>query len=73
LAGKLIRCASRALDIDVSAEPDGAFSPFLPHPAPALLERHAWHRSAHTALIPEIQSPAGREEARAAAGRWLSR
>jgi hypothetical protein len=52
----LIRCASRALDIEVSAEPDGAFSPFLPHPAPALLERHAWHRSAHTALIPEIQS-----------------
>ena len=74
LAGKLIRRASRTLDIDAAlllctqgsidvvyvaegpAEPDGAFSPFLPHPAAGLLERHAWHRTAHTALIAEILS-----------------
>jgi hypothetical protein len=64
LAEKLICRASRALDIEVSAEPDGAFSPFPPHPALATLDRHAWHRTAHTALIPEIQSlVAGRKPA----------
>jgi LuxR family maltose regulon positive regulatory protein len=34
--------------------------PFLAHPAPGLLERHARHRTAHAALIGEILSrPAG--------------
>jgi LuxR family transcriptional regulator, maltose regulon positive regulatory protein len=43
----------RALDL---AEPDGVLLWFLLHPAPALLERHARHRTAHAALIAEIQS-----------------
>jgi LuxR family transcriptional regulator, maltose regulon positive regulatory protein len=43
----------RALDL---AEPDGAVTPFLLHPAPGLLERHARHRTAHAALIAEILS-----------------
>ncbi len=42
----------RALDL---AEPDTALSLFLLHPAPGLLERHARHGTAHTALIAEIQ------------------
>jgi len=42
----------RALDL---AEPDRALSLFLLHPAPALLERHARHGTAHAALIAEIQ------------------
>jgi LuxR family maltose regulon positive regulatory protein len=41
----------RALDL---AAPDGVLLPFLLHPAPRLLERHARH-SAHAALIAEIQ------------------
>jgi LuxR family transcriptional regulator, maltose regulon positive regulatory protein len=41
----------RALDL---AKPDGAFLPFLLHPAPALLERHARQRTAHAALIAQI-------------------
>jgi LuxR family maltose regulon positive regulatory protein len=45
------RALERALDL---AEPDGAFSPFLLHPVPGLLERHARHRTAHAALIAEI-------------------
>jgi LuxR family maltose regulon positive regulatory protein len=45
-------CAlERALDI---AEPDGALSIFLLHPAPGLLEQHAGHRTAHASLIAEI-------------------
>jgi LuxR family maltose regulon positive regulatory protein len=41
----------RALDL---AQPDGWLLPFLLHPAPRLLERHARHRTAHAALIAEI-------------------
>jgi DNA-binding CsgD family transcriptional regulator len=41
----------RALDL---AEPDGMCLPFLLHPAPGLLERHARHRTAHAALISHI-------------------
>ena len=41
----------RALDL---AEPDGVLVPFLLHPAPGLLERHARHRTAHASLIAEI-------------------
>ena len=47
------RALERALDL---AEPDGALLPFLLHPAPGLLERHARHRTAHAALIAEILS-----------------
>jgi len=43
----------RALDL---AEPDGALAPFLLSPAPDLLERHVRHRTAHAALIADIQS-----------------
>ncbi len=43
----------RALD---HAEPDGALSVFLLHPAPGLLERHARHGTAHATLIAEILS-----------------
>jgi LuxR family transcriptional regulator, maltose regulon positive regulatory protein len=46
------RALERALGL---AEPDGALSVFLLHPAPGLLERHAWHGTAHAALIAEIQ------------------
>ena len=42
----------RALDL---AEPDGALTPFLLHPVPGLLERHARHRTAHAALAAEIR------------------
>ena len=45
------RALERALDL---AEPDGALLPFLLHPAPAMLERHARQRTSHTALIAEI-------------------
>jgi LuxR family maltose regulon positive regulatory protein len=45
------RALERALDL---AEPDGALSLFLLHPAPGLLERHARHGTAHTALISQI-------------------
>lgn len=41
----------RALDI---AELDGAMLPFLLHPAPGLLSRHARHGTAHAALISRI-------------------
>jgi len=43
----------RALDV---AEPDGVIFPFLLHPAPELLARHARHRTAHAALITETLS-----------------
>ncbi len=37
------------------AEPDGILAPFLLHPAPGLLERHAGQqRTAHAAPIAEI-------------------
>jgi len=43
----------RALDV---AEPDGVLFPFLLHPAPAFLAKHARHRTAHASLIAEILS-----------------
>jgi LuxR family maltose regulon positive regulatory protein len=51
--GAAERALERALDV---AEPDGAIVPFLLHPAPGLLERHARHRTGHAALIAEIRS-----------------
>ena len=42
-----------ALDL---VEPNGALSPFLLTPAPALLARHARHRTTHAPLIAEILS-----------------
>jgi LuxR family maltose regulon positive regulatory protein len=50
------RALERALDL---AEPDGLLFPFLLHPAPELLERHAGHRTAHPALIRKIISALG--------------
>ena len=47
------RALERVLDL---AEPDGALSLFLLHPAPCLLERQARQRTAHAALIAEIQA-----------------
>lgn len=46
------RALERALDL---AEPDGLLLPFLLHPAPDLLERHARHRTTHASLIVAIQ------------------
>jgi LuxR family transcriptional regulator, maltose regulon positive regulatory protein len=43
----------RALDL---AEPDLVFFPFLIHPVPALLERHARDCARHTVLVAEILS-----------------
>src|SRR6201996_6386718 len=43
----------RALDL---AESRALLTPFLLHPAPDLLQRHAGHRTAHAALIADIQS-----------------
>jgi LuxR family transcriptional regulator, maltose regulon positive regulatory protein len=47
--------AGRALEhaLDLS-EPDGLLLPFLLHPAPGLLERHARHRTTHATLISQI-------------------
>jgi LuxR family maltose regulon positive regulatory protein len=45
------RALERALDL---AEPDGVLWPFLVHPAPGLLERHADHRTSYAALISQI-------------------
>jgi LuxR family maltose regulon positive regulatory protein len=51
----------RALEL---AEPDGAVLPFLLHPVPDLLERHARQRSAHASLVADILSLlAGRQPA----------
>ena len=52
------RAIERALDL---AEPDLVLFPFLTHPVPALLERHARNCARHAALIAEILSlPQGR-------------
>ena len=60
------RALERALDL---AEPDGALLPFLLHPAPGLLERHARQRTAHAALLAEIlHLLAGRRPAPSSAG-----
>jgi LuxR family maltose regulon positive regulatory protein len=64
--GAAERALERALDI---AEPDGALSLFLLHPAPGLLERHARYGTAHASLIAEILDLlAGRSPAPASAG-----
>jgi LuxR family transcriptional regulator, maltose regulon positive regulatory protein len=43
----------RALDL---AEPDGVLTIFLLHPAPGLLQRQAWQRTAHAGLIADSLS-----------------
>ena len=50
------RALERGLDL---AEPDGLLFPFLLHPVPELLERHARQRTAHPALIRKIISMLG--------------
>jgi LuxR family maltose regulon positive regulatory protein len=45
------RALERALD---AAEPDRLLFPFLVHPAPGLLERHARQHTSHAALIGQI-------------------
>jgi LuxR family maltose regulon positive regulatory protein len=47
------RAIERALDL---AEPDLVLFPFLTHPVPALLERHARDCAKHAALVAEILS-----------------
>ena len=60
------RALERGLDL---AEPDGLLFPFLLHPAPELLERHARQRAAYPALIWKIISMlGGRTPAAPAAG-----
>lgn len=62
--GEAGNALERALDL---AELDGALTVFLLHPAPALLERHARHRTAHASLLTEIRTAlAGRTPAPAA-------
>jgi LuxR family transcriptional regulator, maltose regulon positive regulatory protein len=51
--GAADQALERALDC---AEPDGALLFFLLCPMPGLLERHARRRTAHAALIADIQS-----------------
>ena len=50
------RALERGLDL---ARPDGLLFPFLLHPVPELLERHARQRTAHPALIWKIISVLG--------------
>jgi LuxR family maltose regulon positive regulatory protein len=60
------RALERALDL---AKSDGLLFPFLLHPMPELLERHARQRTAHPALIRKIISAlGGRTPAAPAAG-----
>jgi LuxR family maltose regulon positive regulatory protein len=59
------RALERGLDL---AEPDGLLFPFLVHPVPELLERHARRRTAHPVLIQKIISTPGRTPAAPAAG-----
>jgi LuxR family maltose regulon positive regulatory protein len=60
------RALERGLDL---TEPDGLLFPFLLHPVPELLERHARQRIAHPALIRKIISVlGGRTPAAPAAG-----
>jgi len=51
-SGAADRALERALDL---AEPDGLLLPFLLHPAPGLLDRHARHPTAHASLLAEIR------------------
>jgi LuxR family transcriptional regulator, maltose regulon positive regulatory protein len=61
------RALERGLDL---AEPDGLLFPFLLHPVPELLERHARQRTAHPALAWKIIGVlGGRPTAAPAAGR----
>jgi LuxR family maltose regulon positive regulatory protein len=61
------RALERALD---TAEPDRLLVPFLIHPAPRLLERHARQHTSHAALIEQIldQISGGSEPSSPAAG-----
>jgi LuxR family transcriptional regulator, maltose regulon positive regulatory protein len=60
------RALERGLDL---AEPNGLLFPFLLHPVPELLERHARQCAAHPALIRKIISVlGGRTPAAPAAG-----
>jgi hypothetical protein len=60
------RALERGLDLAAS---DGLLFPFLLHPVPELLERHARQRTAHPAPISKIISaPGGRAPAAPAAG-----
>ncbi len=65
-SGAADRALERALDL---AEPDGLLLPFLLHPAPGLLDRHARHRTAHAALVAEIQDMLSGTQPSPAAGR----
>ena len=49
--GASSRALERALDL---AEPEGVLLPFMLHPVPELLERHAQLRTTHASLISEI-------------------
>jgi len=51
-SGAADRALERALD---RAEPDGQLLPFLLHPVPGLLDRHARHPTTHPSLLAEIQ------------------
>ncbi|MEU9443488.1 LuxR C-terminal-related transcriptional regulator [Streptomyces sp. NPDC048304] len=59
------RTLERALDL---AEPDAAVLPFLLHPTPGLLERHARRGTAHAAMISEILDLLAGKRAAPAAG-----
>jgi LuxR family transcriptional regulator, maltose regulon positive regulatory protein len=63
------QAVERALDL---AEPDLMLFPFLIHPAPGLLERHARDCTKHAALVAEILSllPDGLPEPRGPRGVW---
>jgi LuxR family maltose regulon positive regulatory protein len=57
------RAVERALAL---AEPDGSLLPFLLHPAPEMLSRHARHGTAHAALISRILYLLARKQPRSA-------
>jgi LuxR family transcriptional regulator, maltose regulon positive regulatory protein len=59
------RALERALDL---AEPDGALSLFLLHPAPALLGRHARSGTAHASFLAEILALLAGQRVREAGG-----
>jgi LuxR family transcriptional regulator, maltose regulon positive regulatory protein len=70
------RALERALDL---ADSDGFVLPFLLHPAPEVLERHAGHGTAHAATISEIlhllarpASGGGSELAAGHLGEWIA-
>ncbi|MEU9158278.1 LuxR C-terminal-related transcriptional regulator [Streptomyces sp. NPDC048417] len=59
------RTLEQALDL---AEPDATLLPFLLHPAPGVLERHARRGTAHAAMISEILDLLAGKQAEPAAG-----